>query len=184
MNARIRNLFKEKRGIMLDLGCGEKRNPRFIGIDKRKLPGVDIIWDLERFPWPIPDECCISVVASHLVEHIKPWLTVQFFNEVWRIMKHGGKFAIATPYAGSTGYWQDPSHCNGFIPATFQYFDPRCLLYDIYFPSPWEVEIGFPVWNMYGNLECIMIKLSKDEANKRITSRKNAERNISKDRRT
>lgn len=148
---------------MLDLGCGENRNPRFIGIDKRKLPGVDIVHDLEVFPWPLPDDCCISVVASHLVEHIKPWLTVQFFDEVWRITKPGGKFAISTPYAGSVGYWQDPNHCNGFIPETFQYFDPDFPLYQIYKPKPWKIETGFPVWNITGNLEVVLIKKNEEK---------------------
>lgn len=168
MNTKLKKLFEEKCGIMLDLGCGENRNPRFIGIDKRKLPGVDIIHNLEVFPWPLPDERCISVVASHLVEHIKPWLTIQFFDEVWRIMKPGGKFAVATPYGGSAGYYQDPTHCNPFIPATFQYFDPDFPLYQIYKPKPWKVDPGFPIWQANGNLEVILIKREEDKNGRKI----------------
>lgn len=163
MNEKIEKLLKSKSGIVLDLGCGaNKRSPRFVGIDKRDLPGVDIIHDLEVFPWPLPDECCISVVASHLVEHIKPWLTIDFFNEVWRITKEGGKLAISTPLAGSTGYYQDPSHCSPYVPATFQYFDPDYPLYQIYSPSPWKIEVGFPVWQGNGNLEVILVKRKRE----------------------
>lgn len=163
LSSDIKKMINEKNGIMLDLGCGENKNPRFVGIDKRDLPGVDIVHDLEIFPWPLPDECCLSIVASHLVEHIKPWLTIDFFNEIWRIMKPDGKLAISTPYAGSIGFWQDPTHCNGFIPATFQYFDPDFPLYQIYKPKPWKTEKGFPVWNVNGNLEIILIKQKENE---------------------
>lgn len=164
MNGKIERLLKSKGGIVLDLGCGEaKRSPRFVGIDKRKLPGVDIIHDLETFPWPLPDECCISIIASHLVEHIKPWLTIDFFNEAWRLLKSGGKMAVSTPYGGSMGYYQDPTHVSPFVPATFQYFDPDYPLYQIYKPNPWQVERGFPVWDVNGNMECVMIKRGLNE---------------------
>ena len=36
---------------------------------------------------------------------------IRFMDEVWRILKPEGQFMISIPFAGSTGYWQDPSHC-------------------------------------------------------------------------
>ncbi|MFH2074167.1 MAG: methyltransferase domain-containing protein [Pseudomonadota bacterium] len=150
----------KKKGIMLDVGCGEGKDSRFVGMDVRKLPGVDIVHDLERFPWPLPDECCLTVVGHHVVEHIKPWLTIPFFDEIWRVMKPGGQLALSMPYAGSPGFWQDPTHCNGFIERTFWYFDPthESRLYDIYKPKPWSIEKGFPVYQPNGNLEVLMRK--------------------------
>lgn len=142
--------------ISLDIGCGEDKQRNFVGMDKRGVPGVDIIHDLEEFPYPLDDNSCHSIMASHIVEHIKPWLTIELFDELWRIMQPDGQLFIATPYAGSLGYWQDPTHCNGFVVATFQYFDPKYPLYKIYKPKPWEVEKGFPVWQVTGNMECVM----------------------------
>lgn len=164
----------QHQGIILDIGCGESKmdleSSRVVGMDKRNLPGVDLVHDIEVFPWPLPDACCLTVISSHVLEHIKPWLTIDLFNEVWRIMRPGGQWAISLPYAGSFGFWQDPTHCNGFNEATFQYFDPDYPLWQIYKPSPWKIQKGFPVWQNTGNMEVIMNKRmiaesSKEEAN-------------------
>ena len=168
------SIIADKAGICLDIGCGGNKQPNFVGMDRRPLPGVDIVHDLEVFPYPLPDDCGLTIVGSHIIEHIKPWLTIDFLNELWRIMKVGGRLAIATPYAGSPGYWQDPTHCNGCNAATFQYFDPRFPLYDIYFPSPWKLEPGFPVWQVGGNMEVLMAKINKEEGERSVKDRRGA----------
>src|SRR5262245_6959710 len=91
--------------IQLDIGCGANKQPGFTGIDIRPLPGVDIVHDVEAFPWPLPDECVSQAVSSHLVEHINPhkFGFVNFMDEVWRVMKPGGRFAIACPHGSSQG---------------------------------------------------------------------------------
>ena len=83
-----------------------------------------------------------------------------FLNVLWRILNPVGQLALATPYAGSPGYWQDPTHCNGCTERTWQYFDPKYPLYQIYKPKPWEIEKGFPVYQVTGNLEVVMRKVS------------------------
>lgn len=160
----ISTLLKTHRqGVKLDIGCGENKQPGgFIGMDVRKVPGVDIVQDLEKFPWPLPDNCVSIATASHVLEHIDParFTFVNFMNEVWRIMLPGGRFAIAVPYAGSPGYWQDPTHCNGISEVTFHYFDPasRTGLYNIYKPNPWKIVEGSLTWSANGNLEVILEK--------------------------
>jgi|GEM_PF-849394 len=62
----------EKQALSLDLGCGPNKQSGFIGMDIRPLEGVDIIHDVEKFPYPLPDECCALVRASHVMEHINP----------------------------------------------------------------------------------------------------------------
>ncbi|MFX0210472.1 MAG: hypothetical protein ACFFDT_31120 [Candidatus Hodarchaeota archaeon] len=158
-------LVKKNGGIRLDIGCGENKQENFIGLDKRKLEGVDIVWDLEKFPYPLPDDCCMAIIGSHIIEHIKPWLTIDFINELWRIMKPGGQLALVYPYPGSTGFWQDPTHCNGLNEATWQYFDPRYPLFEIYRPKPWLNEKGFPTWKLTTVVEVFMNKITEEEGN-------------------
>ncbi len=144
---------------MLDLGCGSNKQPGFIGMDKRAVSGVDIIHDAEVFPYPLEDESCAVVMASHLLEHIKPWYTIDLFNEIWRILEPGGLFLAVVPYATSFGMMQDPTHCNFFNEATFYYFcpdHPSCLYY-IYEPKPWKEEKLF--WNPQGNIEVALRKM-------------------------
>jgi SAM-dependent methyltransferase len=164
----LKILEKNNQGIKLDLGCGAMKNPGFVGMDYRKMEGVDIAHDLEVFPYPLPNESCSMVVSSHVLEHINPhgYIFIRLMNEVWRIMKPGAEFLIAVPYAGSPGYWQDPSHCNGINEVTFDYFDPKGtasngLLYGIYRPYPWLLKIN--TWHDQGNLEVVLVKRKIDK---------------------
>lgn len=70
---RIKNLLLQNANIRIDLGCGENKMPGSIGVDFRKVPGVDIVQNLSLFPWKnIPDKCADVVITSHLLEHINP----------------------------------------------------------------------------------------------------------------
>jgi len=169
---KIEKLLKNKSGIRLDIGAGENGQPGFVTLDKRKLPNVDLVWDLERFPYPLPDECCLTIIGSHIVEHIKPWLMIEFMDELWRIMKIGGQLAFVHPYGVNSLFVQDPTHCNPCNAATWQYYDPSYPLYDVYSPSPWRIEKGFPVWQQSGVMEVIFCKMTESEAKKRIEERR------------
>lgn len=157
--------LSQSQGILLDLGCGGSKQKGFVGIDSRDVEGVDIVHDLEIFPWPLHDDSCFTIIGSHLIEHIKPWLTIAFMDEIWRILIHDRDVALSTPYGGSQGFWQDPTHCNGWIHSTWQYFDPRYPLYQIYKPKPFIIKKGFPVWQQNGNMECVLTKINLDEVN-------------------
>lgn len=173
MDKKIEKLLKEKSGIRLDLGCGEQKQPGFVGIDMEAYEGVDIVHDLEEFPFPLPDECVILATASHLLEHINPHkgVFINFMNEVWRIMKPGGEFAFVVPYAGSPGYWQDPTHVNPINRNTLAYFDPidpkvGGMLYHFYRPKPWKIKVVN--WHQAGNLEAVLVKRREDKSYEKI----------------
>lgn len=180
----------------LDIGCGQNKNKDFIGMDYVDYPGVDIVHDVEVFPWPIPDNTFQLAVSSHVLEHLNPHsgdpriynllrllldkkiITpdevseyvgeinpgprfLRFMDELWRVLKPGGQFAAVFPYAGSPGFWQDPTHNNGINNMTFWYFDPEVAqvgasLYSFYKPKPWKIvrQLGAKG----GNLEVILEK--------------------------
>ena len=159
----IERILKEHAGIRLDIGCGANKRAGWIGIDIRSLDDVDIVHDLEVFPWPLPDGCVLAAMASHVLEHIDPHggIFIRFMDEVWRVLKPDGKFMAVVPHAWSTGYCQDPTHCNPINENTFDYFDPEGprsggLLYKIYRPKPWKIE--YLAWNPAGNVEIILRK--------------------------
>lgn len=169
LDPRVSRILKENNlGINLDIGCGDNKQPGFVGMDIRPGPAVDIVQDLEKFPWPLPDECVSLAVASHVVEHINPhgFTFVNFMNEVWRVLKPGGKFMIAVPYAGSQGYFQDPTHCNPCNEVTWAYFDPmdRSNLWSIYKPKPWKIIADSLSWNVNGNMEVMLEKRLIDKS--------------------
>ena len=66
-------LVKNNQGIKLDIGGGGNPQPGFINIDYRAIKGkVDIVANLEQFPWPLPDDSVSLAIASHVLEHITP----------------------------------------------------------------------------------------------------------------
>lgn len=167
--ADIAKLIKSKSGIRLDVGGGANPQPGFVNIDILPLPEVDIVWDLEKTPWPLGDETVLHAVASHVLEHIQParGVFVNVMNEVWRVLKPGGQFAFVVPYAGNALYWQDPTHCNGITETTLYYFDPDPegkfagqSLYRFYQPKPWKIQ--FLAADRNGVLECVLVKRRDD----------------------
>ena len=149
---------RKYKGMKLDVGCGVSLKEGYVGLDKRKLEGVSVVHELEVFPYPFEDDTFSEIRGYHIIEHIKPWLTVDFMNELWRIMEPGGLLTLDMPYAGTNSFWQDPSHINGCIELTFWYFDMRSNMYKIYEPSPWFIEEGYPIRELG---EFLQVKMRK-----------------------
>lgn len=149
----------------LDIRCGDKKEIGFIGIDPRNLPGVDIVWDIEKFPWPIADGVVDLASAAHVVQYLNPLNhgMINFMDEVWRILKYGGQMRLSTVYAGSTAFFSDPEAVNPCTAHTFYYFDPLAPsgLYRKYKPKPWKIESG-PFWNPDGIMEVLLSKRRED----------------------
>src|SRR3990167_10896767 len=94
---------------------------------------------------------------------------IRFMNEVHRILKPGGEFLCAFPYATSHGFSQDPTHINQINETTFDYFDPKGpmsngALWSIYKPLPWFLKVN--VWHVQGNMECVLVKRAFNKDNK------------------
>jgi len=140
--------------ISLDVGCGTHLQRGCIGMDKRDLPGVEIVHDAEEFPWPLYDNACELVFCIHLIEHIKPWLQFNFINEVWRVTQSGGVLFLVTPYGGSNRWHKDPTHCASWTELTPKYFIEGAEEYKIYQPKPWELISS--TWLPTGDLEVRM----------------------------
>ena len=92
---------------------------------------------------------------------------IRFMDEVWRVLKPDGQFALALPHGYSPGQLQDPSHCNASNEATWAYFDPLEAnsggqLYRIYKPKPWAlIHISFAP---QGNMEVLLRKRRDDRS--------------------
>lgn len=144
-------------GIKLDVGAGDNLQEGFIGMDMRPTKNADIIHNAEVMPYPLPDEICHIIICSHLVEHLNPAKMIDIMNEWWRLLKETGQLWLSMPYAGSFGFWQDPTHIKTWNEATATYFDPSQFLYNIYKPKPYKIIRN--VWHEGGNLEVILEKL-------------------------
>ena len=52
---------------ILDLGCGTAKAKNAIGVDKFLLPGVDVVAELDKYPYPFTDNIFDEVITS--LEH-------------------------------------------------------------------------------------------------------------------
>ena len=112
--------------LKVDLACGQNKQEGFVGVDIAKLPGVDIVHNLEVYPWPFEDNSVDEVFCSHYVEHT-PCL-MKFMNELYRIMKVGAKCTVLAPYYTSMRCWQDPTHLRAISEASFLYYNKQWRL--------------------------------------------------------
>ena len=126
----------------LDIGCGAAKRTDAIGMDKRKLDGVDVVHDIEVLPWPFDNEQFDHLVAWHVFEHLKPWLMIEIMDECWRVLLVGGTLRIGMPSPESYGFYQDPGHVRVWCEATPRYFDPDYPQYQHYTPKPWKIELN------------------------------------------
>ena len=103
---------------ILDLGCGPKsKKAGSIGLDKRPAPHVDVVHDLNAYPYPFPDNEFAWIEMSHIIEHIDRPLNLM--NEVYRIAKHGATVRIITPHYSSQLSYGDLEHFHHFGYITF-----------------------------------------------------------------
>ena len=156
MSTQTAKKLVEKQQLWLDVGCGDAKSEGYVGMDCRKVEGVDVVHDAEVLPWPFDGETFTRILLSHVMEHLKPWLVVDIMDEMWRVMKVEGVLMLAMPYPGSHGHWQDPTHIKPWNETTPRYFDPDCELYAIYKPKPWKIEGN--VWRADGNIEIALRK--------------------------
>ena len=152
-----KKLFERAKGIRLDVGCGIFKQKGFVGLDIRKQENVDIVHDVQKFPWPIPDNVCFQILMAHLWEHIEPKYRFQLMDELWRICRWDGQLLISAPHDGSFLAAAHPAHYMCPNSATFQFFDPDYQLWQSCSykkPLPWKLIRNDP--NLAGCIEIIM----------------------------
>jgi SAM-dependent methyltransferase len=117
----------------LNLGCAYKILPGYVNLDIHKHDGVDVVHDLNKFPYPLKDNEFDEILASHILEHVDDMPKVM--KELHRILKPGGRLVIRGPHFSGEGSWVDPTHKRNFTAGTFSFFCPRNAdgLEEIYF---------------------------------------------------
>ena len=87
----------------LNLGCGSDYKEGYINVDYKEHKGKrkpDMIWDLNKFPYPFKDNSVDKVYFSHTIEHLEEHKKPM--EEVHRILKKGGKLVLIYPWWNCT----------------------------------------------------------------------------------
>jgi ubiquinone/menaquinone biosynthesis C-methylase UbiE len=105
---------------ILDIGCGRNKILGAIGIDRIALPGVDVVHDLNSFPYPFEDNSFDEIYATHVIEHLDS--IVRAMEEIYRLAKADAKVVIVTPHYSDYQSWNDPTHKWHLSSYSFRYF--------------------------------------------------------------
>lgn len=137
--------------MKLNLGSGLDIMKDYINMDKSALLGVNVVHDLNIYPYPFTDNIFDEVIAFAILEHLIDWNKAM--EEIWRIAKPGAIIYIKVPFFPSMYAFMDPTHKSCFTYYTFDYYDPDHDLGKYYFKAKFKViekYIRFS-WNKFIN---------------------------------
>lgn len=110
--------WSEKNKLLkIDL-CGGHNPPK--GYKSIDIQNSDIIHDLNKAPWPLPDNSVGLIRASDALEHLKDPITSM--KEIYRILAPGGMLLSHTPSTDGRGAFQDPTHVSFWNENSFWYY--------------------------------------------------------------
>jgi len=102
------------------VGCGTNKIMGAVGVDKFQLDGVDIVHDLDIFPWPFNKNQFDHVVCNHSVSHLENF--IRTIEELHRICKSGGILEILAPHYAGDNANTDPTTRTRIGIRTMNYF--------------------------------------------------------------
>ena len=105
---------------IINLGCGNKKQPDEIGVDIIDGPMVDVVTDLNSYPLPFEDNSVDIVRSSHCFEHLENIVTLM--EDIHRLLKPGGILEFTVPHVSNIGFFRDPTHKHSFTLGTMDYF--------------------------------------------------------------
>lgn len=130
---------------VLDVGCGPYKVPGTLGIDHTPAPGVDVVYDLNRVPWPFAASTFDRAICRHSLAHLEN--VVQAIEELHRILRPGGVLEIVTPHFSSDNAFTDITSRWFFGSRSMDYFCPNRKLSSYRYSSAefelLEVRISF-----------------------------------------
>jgi predicted SAM-dependent methyltransferase len=130
---------------ILDVGCGNRKHPGSIGIDINPDTDVDIVHDLNIFPYPFEDSLFDEIYMDNVLEHLDNIISVM--EELHRISKKGGSIKVIVPYFRAKWAFIDPTHRHFFTTDSFSYFDPTHIHNKLYNYSKAAFSIEKIVFN-------------------------------------
>ncbi|MCS7315278.1 MAG: class I SAM-dependent methyltransferase [Bryobacterales bacterium] len=102
------------------MGCGLRKAPGAIGVDRNPASRADVLCDLDRFPYPFRDACFDRVRAVHVLEHVADLIGAM--EEFHRLLRPGGRVYIVTPHYSDFSSFCDPTHRRHLTSYSFRYF--------------------------------------------------------------
>lgn len=131
----------------LNLGCGEDYRKGWLNVDSRKNVKVDLIYDLDKLPYPFKKNQFDEILMSHVLEHVGD--PIKTLKEVVGISKNNAIIIIKVPHAFSYANVTDLQHKTNFTENSFT--DVHLKEYELENLKLVRTEFLFPVnkWKRY-----------------------------------
>ncbi len=104
----------------LNLGCGLKRREACLNVDRAAPVGPDLVWDLNRYPYPLPKSRFRRIYASDVVEHLEN--VPDFIGNAHRLLVPDGLLEITTPHFSCANSYTNLTHRHHLGYFSFDYF--------------------------------------------------------------
>lgn len=124
--------------MKLDVGCGRRKKEGYVGLDKRSLPGVDVVADVTE-GIPFSDNTFDEVLCNHSLGHVDKDNFLYVIEEIWRVTKPTGTVRVVGPYYTSKDAYSDPTIKVPFTEHTFRYFTDD-YTYNYYSDARFDIE--------------------------------------------
>ena len=104
--------------MKLNLGANDRAFPGFLSVDI--VPPADQIADLTQ-TWPWSDSSVEEIIAFDVFEHLPD--KRHTMNELWRVLKPGGRATVEVPTISGVGACCDPTHNSLWSAGDFEYYE-------------------------------------------------------------
>lgn len=154
--------WARRQGLLcLDLGSYQARRTGYLGVDKRRGDGVDVMTELPN-RLPFADSSVGVVRAMDFLEHVADQVTLM--NELYRVLAPNGLLLSMTPSTDGRGAFQDPTHVSFWNQNSYWYFtDPNYQRYVPEITSRWQASrlvTTFPSeWHQIQNVPYVTANL-------------------------
>lgn len=91
--------FSGRKVLNIGSGFAKFHAPNVTNVDAFESCNPEVVWDLNKTPYPFEDESFDLVIANHVMEHLTNWWGA--FNECARVLKEGGELIIYVPGDGT-----------------------------------------------------------------------------------
>jgi len=150
-------------GLRINLGCGSKQRPGFLGVDQGEQTTAHVRMDVLAYLRSLPAHSVAEVYSRHMLEHFEPAPLRELLAQIDRVLMPGGVIVFIVPHFSNPYFHSDPTHRQAFGVHTFSYLcETTCLRRKV--PSyariaGWhlvDVKVGFVP---YGKLRLLGIRV-------------------------
>lgn len=111
--------------IKLNLGCGFDREEGYINVDMSPECFPDVVWNMEKTPWPWEDNSVDEIKLQHVLEHVgqttEAYLNI--WKEIYRVCRNGAVIHIRVPHWDHENFYHDPTHVRAITPIGIAMFN-------------------------------------------------------------